>query len=153
MDEISKDLSCLTERQRTAYLLRKQGMTYQAIGQKMGGIGVGGVRSHVVLAERRLREYAARQELKEQNRQPASIELTRGELKIILIALDAYERDIMRRTKFKDLSELRDKLPDAAKTIVDIHRKAKESLYGTDNEKTRLFMGVFDEPAQSNNGE
>ena len=55
MDEIIKEVSCLTERQREVYELREQGLTYKAIADQLG-INVSGARQHYINAERRFRD-------------------------------------------------------------------------------------------------
>ena len=143
MDEIIKELSCLTEKQREAYLLREEGLTYQAIGDKMG-ISMNAARTHVLHAERRFREYTLYHKIEERNLEPAQINLTRGELKVILEALVSHEREIMRTTKFNVQTDWRGRLPYEARVVVDIYRKASIAIYGEDHGSTRLFVGAFD---------
>lgn len=143
MDELIKELSCLTEKQREAYLLREEGLTYQAIGDKMG-ISMNAARNHVLHAERRFREYTLYHKIEERNLEPAQINLTRGELKVILEALVSHEREIMRTTKFNVQTDWRGRLPYEARVVVDIYRKASIAIYGEDHGSTRLFVGAFD---------
>lgn len=143
MDELIKELSCLTEKQREAYLLREDGLTYQAIGDKMG-ISMNAARNHVLHAERRFREYTLYHKIEERNLEPAQIELTRGEVKVILEALVSHEREIMRTTKFNVQTDWRGHLPYEAKIVVDIYRKACISIYGEDHGSSRMFVGAFD---------
>ena len=143
MDELIKELSCLTEKQREAYLLREEGLTYQAIGDKMG-ISMNAARNHVLHAERRFREYTLYHKIEERNLEPAQINLTRGELKVILEALVSHEREIMRTTKFNVQTDWRGHLPYEARVVVDIYRKASIAIYGEDHGSTRLFVGAFD---------
>ena len=91
MDEIIKELSCLTEQQREAYLLREEGLTYQAIGDKMG-ISTNAARTHVLHAERRFREYTLYHKIEEKNQELADIDLTRGELKVITLKISSALR-------------------------------------------------------------
>lgn len=51
------DLKILTAKQRQAYLLRQQGLSFRAIGENMGIVG-STARMHFNVAERRLREKA-----------------------------------------------------------------------------------------------
>ena len=51
-----RDLSILTERQRMAYLFRRQKMTYKKIGEAMG-ISTNAASDLIHHAERRFREY------------------------------------------------------------------------------------------------
>lgn len=143
MEEIIKELSCLTEKQREAYLLREEGLTYQAIGDKMG-ISVNAARNHVHHAERRFREYTLYHKIEERNLEPAQIELTRGEVKVILEALVSLEREIMRTTKFNVQTDWRGRLPYEAKVVVDIYRKASIAIFGEDQGSARMFVGAFD---------
>ncbi|MDO4269424.1 MAG: sigma factor-like helix-turn-helix DNA-binding protein [Eubacteriales bacterium] len=54
---MEKDLSTLTERQKTAYLLREQGLTLKQIGEKMG-VSKNAAWEHVHAAGKRLRALA-----------------------------------------------------------------------------------------------
>ena len=127
MDEIIRELSCLTEKQREAYLLREKGLTYQAIGDTMG-ISCNAARNHVMHAERRFREYTLYHKIEERNLEKADIELTRGEVKVILEALNRLEREIMSDVKFNVNTDWRGRLPYEARIVVDIYRKANISL-------------------------
>lgn len=93
--EIIKDYSCLTDKQRTAYALREEGLTFQAIADKMG-ITASAARNHVRNAERRFREHTAYHRIEQRNLEPLPFDLTRGEGKIILSALQLLERDMMK---------------------------------------------------------
>ena len=142
MDEIIKELSCLTEKQREAYLLREEGLTYQAIGDKMG-ISTNAARTHVLHAERRFREYTLYHKIEEKNQELADIDLTRGELKVIMEALVCLERDIMKTVKFNVQTDWRGRLPYEAKVVVDAYRKASIAVYGEDHGSARMFVGAF----------
>ena len=73
----------LSDRQRLAYTLREQGLTYQKIGEQMG-ISAGSASQAVHLAQHRLREYETFCRWKEQNAQSIEFPLTRGELTLFL---------------------------------------------------------------------
>ena len=147
MDEIIKELSCLTEKQREAYLLREEGLTYQAIGDKMG-ISTNAARTHVLHAECRFREYTLYHKIEEKNQELADIDLTRGELKVIMEALVCLERDIMKTVKFNVQTDWRGRLPYEAKVVVDTYRKASIAVYGEDHGSARMFVGAFDTEAK-----
>ena len=147
MDELIKELSCLTEKQREAYLLREEGLTYQAIGDKMG-LTANAARNHVFHAERRFREYTLYHKIEEKNQELASIDLTRGEVKVIMEALVSLERDIMKSVKFNVQTDWRGRLPYEARIVVDIYRKASIAIYGEDHGSSRMFVGAFDSEAK-----
>lgn len=148
MDEVIKELSCLTDKQREAYLLREEGLTYQAIGDKMG-ISIHAARTHVHNAERRFREYTYFHKVEERNLEPVNIKLTRGEIKVIMEALVCLEREIMHTAKFNIKTDWKGRLPYEAKIVVDAYRKSSMAIYGEDHGSTRMFVGTFD----SNNSE
>ena len=144
MDEIIKEVSCLTKRQREVFELREQGLTYKAIADQLG-INVSGARQHYINAERRFREYTRYHKIAEQNLEIAPIELTRGEVKVIAEALRVLERDMMKTAVFNVNSAWQDRLPYEAKIVVDIYKKAHTVIYGEPPSKTLLFAGAFDE--------
>lgn len=151
--EIIKDLSCLTEKQRTAYELREQGLTFKAIGEEMG-ITQTAARNHVHNAERRFREYTAYHRIEQRNLEPLPFDLTRGEGKIILSALQLLERDMMKSAVFNVKSDWRGRLPYEAMIASDLYRKLNVALYGEDHKFHDLFVGAFsDEDAADSDPE
>lgn len=140
--EIIKDLSCLTEKQRTAYELREQGLTFKAIGEEMG-ITQTAARNHVHNAERRFREYTAYHRIEQRNLEPLPIDLTRGEVKIILSALQLLERDMMKNAVYNVKSDWRGRLPYEALVASGLYRKVNVALYGEDHKFYDMFVGAF----------
>lgn len=140
--EIIKDLSCLTEKQRTAYELREQGLTFKAIGEEMG-ITQTAARNHVHNADRRFREYTAYHRIEQRNLEPLPIDLTRGEVKIILSALQLLERDMMKNAVYNVKSDWRGRLPYEALVASGLYRKVNVALYGEDHKFYDMFVGAF----------
>ena len=79
----NKSYPMLSDRQRQAYELREQRLTYQKIGEQMG-ISAGSASQAVHLAQHRLREYEAFCRWKEENSVSVNFPLTRGELTLLL---------------------------------------------------------------------
>lgn len=144
--EIIKDPSCLTEKQRIAYALREEGLTFQAIADKMG-ISVSAARNHVRHAERRFREYTVYHRIEQRNLEPLPIDLTRGEVKIILSALQLLERDMMKNAVFNVKSDWRGRLPYEAVIASGLYRKVNVALYGEDHKFYDMFVGAFSDEA------
>jgi len=144
--EIIKDYSCLTDKQRTAYALREEGLTFQAIADKMG-ITASAARNHVRNAERRFREHTAYHRIEQRNLEPLPLDLTRGEGKIILSALQLLERDMMKSAVFNVKSDWRGRLPYEAMIASDLYRKLNVALYGEDHKFYDLFVGAFSDDA------
>lgn len=94
---MEKDLSILTEKQRIAYLLREQGLTYKSIGKKMG-ISASAAQQNVKGAEQRFYEYEKYHAQQERDKQPIDFPLTRGELNEILAAVRMLEWDLIRQS-------------------------------------------------------
>ena len=143
MDEIIRDVSCLTNRQREAYKLRAQGLTYQAIGEQLG-ITMNAARQLCIHAERRFCEYTRYQKIAERNLESVTMDFTRGELKIIMEALTHMERAMSSHAIFKVNSMWEERLPYEARIIVDVYRKAAKVIYGEEPKVTHLFAGAFD---------
>ena len=83
---MDKDLSFLTEKQRTAYILRHQGKIFKEIGEYLN-TSTDSARKYYARAERRIREYEQYNDIKEKNNMPLEINITYGELKLIIRAL------------------------------------------------------------------
>lgn len=84
--DLEQKLSVLSKKQRTAYILREQGLTYREAAKIMG-ISSNAVRQHIYNAGRRLREYEQFHAVKTNNELPVEFPMTRGELKIIVMGL------------------------------------------------------------------
>ena len=148
--ELIKDPSCLTEKQRIAYELREQGLTYQAIADKMG-VTITSARNHVRNAERRFREYTIYHRIEQRNLEPLPLDLTRGEVKMIIDALQLLERDMMKKAVFNVTTDWRGRLPYDATILTELYRKAVIAVYGEDYPFTDLITGerVNDKPSEA----
>ena len=91
-------LTFLTERQKTAYLLHAENMTYNCIGEEMG-ITASTAREHVRAAERRIREYVRYQKRLERDKQRIELILTRGNLWEIREGLQLLKCELSRQTR------------------------------------------------------
>lgn len=127
--EKKKRLSVLSDRQREVWELYEQGKNRSQIA-KLLGISYSVVADHIRHVERRFREYDHYCAVEERNKEPASLSLTRGEVKIIIEALALYEReleqDIMRRTGDDWIG----KLPYESQIVADLYDKAQTVIYG-----------------------
>ena len=85
-------MSILTERQREAYLLRIEGMTYARIGRELN-ISTSAATQLVHHAERRFREYDRYMDARERNTIPVDFPITRGELLLALSGLYLLESE------------------------------------------------------------
>ena len=103
---MESDILQLTEKEKTALSLRQQGLSYSAIGEKMG-ISVNSASHCCKRAARKVREYAYYKKKEAENQNPVAITVTRGQLKIIVSALRMFvimqELDMRRdvRTDFR----------------------------------------------------
>ena len=127
--EKKKRLSVLSDRQREVWELYEQGKNRSQIA-KLLGISYSVVADHIRHVERRFREYDHYCAVEERNKEPVSLSLTRGEVKIIIEALALYEReleqDIMRRTGDDWIG----KLPYESQIVADLYDKAQTVIYG-----------------------
>lgn len=124
-----KNLSVLSERQREVWLLHEQGLKRKEIAQKLG-ITYNAVREHIIHAERRFREYERYCLVEERNQQSVFLPLTRGEVKIILAALQLYEKELERGIMYRSGSDWIGRLPFEAKIVADLFDKAQKVIYG-----------------------
>ena len=129
-------LSILTERQRTARLLREQGLSYRKIAAQMD-ITAPAVRQLLVSAERRFQEFEEYH--REQARNDLSIDfpLTRGELGEIVSGLLLLEQERIRQVG--GMSVKRDflsRLPYRSRIVSALLRRARERLDQFDNSVT-----------------
>lgn len=83
---MDKNLSFLSEKQKTAYLLRKQGKKFKEISAEMN-VSYATAREHYLLAEKRISEYKHFDEVQKKNNIPLSIDINLIELKYIMRAL------------------------------------------------------------------
>lgn len=125
------DISVLTERQRMAYTLRQQGLTYAKVGEAMG-ISSSGAERNIKAAERRLRECAAYHAWQKRNDEPAELPLTRGELRLVLRGLQMVEKEIGKSVNaWNCRTGWKGRLPYEARILAGVLRRAHTTLYGT----------------------
>lgn len=124
-----KNMSVLSKRQREVWMLLEQGLKRKEIAQRLG-ITYGAVRAHIIHAERRFREYEQYCLEAEKNKESVFLPLTRGEVKVILAALTAYEKELERGVSYRVDSDLVGQLPFEAKIVADLFDKAQEVIYG-----------------------
>ena len=98
---MEKDLSFLTEKQKTVYLLKQEGKTYKAIAKELN-ISYNGAREHFLLAERRIRSHEKYlNSIKAESKKYIDINLNIVELKFIIGGLSdlssKIENSIMHR--------------------------------------------------------
>lgn len=124
-------LQILTNKQREAYLLHKEGLSYSEIGRRLGKTA-NAVRQHCVAAERRIKEYEAYQRTETRNNEVVSFPLTRGELKILHEGLQKLEEDALKHTHFGSKgSDWRDKLSYSDLMVQKLRERIEEELYGS----------------------
>lgn len=124
---LALDLSILTEKQRTAYLIRKQGLTYKQIAEKMGGTA-NTAAQHVRNAERKLRESQRYQRIRQQNRMPMTFPLSREDLLLIEAGLDLLE-DMRKGIVSCADSGWESRLPYQPQLAEALHKRVKAALY------------------------
>ena len=124
------DVSVLTERQRMAYTLRRQGLTYAKVGEAMG-ISTNAATAHVKAAERRFREYQLYHDKQKSNDRPVELPLTYGELELVMEGLGLLQKDMLNRIGGRNVrSDWKGRLPYEAQILSDVYRKAQAALYG-----------------------
>ena len=127
MDE--KKLDALTPKQRTAVQLKEKGLTIKQVAAAMG-VTYNAAREHLRHAERRFREYEEYMAVEKRNLEPADLQLTRGEVKLIMEALRSleceYEKSVVKNVK----SDWRGKLPYESNVIADLYDRMQEVIYG-----------------------
>lgn len=128
---MNKDLSFLTDKQRRAYILRQKGKKYREIAAAMN-ITEGTARQHFISAERRVREYEQYNDAKNKNKTPLHLDITLGELKLVIIALNKLKFSTERSINHNIKSDWQGKLPyeytileDLLKQLQTIYTKAQ----------------------------
>lgn len=127
--EDARDLSILTDRQRTAYLFRRQKMTYKKIGEEMG-ITTNAASELVRHAERRFREYDRYNDAKLRNNVLVDFPMTRGELIFVLSALRLLETDLQKGVLVQPKSDWVGRLPYAYNLVKALDERLQITLYG-----------------------
>lgn len=127
--EKKKRLSVLSDRQREVWELYEQGKNRSQIA-KLLGISYSVVADHIRHVERRFREYDHYCAVEERNKEPASLSLTRGEVKIIIEALALYERELEQDITRRTGDDWIGKLPYESQIVADLYDKAQTVIYG-----------------------
>ena len=127
--EKKKRLSVLSDRQREVWELYEQGKNRSQIA-KLLGISYSVVADHIRHVERRFREYDHYCAVEERNKEPASLPLTRGEVKIIIEALALYERELEQDITRRTGDDWVGKLPYESQIVADLYDKAQTVIYG-----------------------
>lgn len=127
--EKKKRLSVLSDRQREVWELYEQGKNRSQIA-KLLGISYSVVADHIRHVERRFREYDHYCAVEERNKEPVSLSLTRGEVKIIIEALALYERELEQDITRRTGDDWIGKLPYESQIIADLYDKAQTVIYG-----------------------
>lgn len=108
---MDKDLSFLTEKQKTAYILRHQGKKFREISTEMN-ISISSARQHVSKAEKMIKEHECHiNYINEKNKISLNINVSFEELKLIIQGL--YELSFnMKKNIDNDISSYwKEKLP------------------------------------------
>lgn len=108
---MEKDLSFLTEKQRTVYLLKQEGKTYKAIAKELN-ISYNGVRNHYLLAERRIRahnEYI--NAIQSRSKKYIDVNMNIVELRLIIHALMDRNMSMLDKIHYSVKSSWFEKLP------------------------------------------
>lgn len=126
MDSI---LRILTQRQRRAWLLREQGLTYAQIGQEMG-ISQASARSLVRSAENRLRECEQYHCAEERNDDAFLIGVTAGECKLLIECIKQYEQKLYRGARGQSNPDWREGVPYTAQLLPELLNKLQMLAIG-----------------------
>lgn len=131
---MERDLSILSEKQKIAYLLRKQGYTYKQIAEKMG-VCPNTANEYVKRAEARFLQYEQYHDERRKNDQPISFPLTRGELGEMISGLFLLEHDLVRRHGGWNIrTDWRGCLPYEIQIVKALLNRAQRTLYGKEAE-------------------
>lgn len=130
-----RDMSILTDRQRTAYLLRLQKMTYKKIGERMG-ITPNAVSELIHHAERRFREYDRYNDARQRNNVIVDFPMTRGELLFTLSALRLLEAELEKGIQYRPSSDWAGRLPYEHSVVRSLEERLQLTLYGRNIHKS-----------------
>lgn len=119
----------LTERQRQAWTMRQQGLTYRKIAEAMD-ITSSAASQLVHNAERRFREYEKDQRIEARNQEIIQIELTRGEVELLLHLLEACSSKGSYLVREESASDWRKRLGYESFLIPGLCEKLQTKLYG-----------------------
>lgn len=127
--EVEKDLSILTERQRTAYSLWVQRRNYSQVGREME-ITPEAVRQLIKGAERRFREYKEYNDAQLENNVAVDFALTRGDLKLALQGLRLLEAELEKGLPKGLSNDWKGRLPYKYQRITALSKRIQLALYG-----------------------
>lgn len=127
--ENEKRLSALTKRQREAYLLRMNNMSYAKIG-KVLGISTSAAGQLIHCAERRFREYDRFMDARQRNTVPVEFPVTRGELLLILSGLDLLEADMSKESFKRTSYDWTGRLSYKYELIKALNKRIQMAVYG-----------------------
>lgn len=123
------DLSLLTEKQRAAYSLRMQGLSYKQIAEKLG-ITASGVTQNIQHAERRLREYERYQRMCRKDQKPVAFPLTRADLLLIENGLGLLEQELRKSTARRADTDWKGRLLYQSQLIEALRKRMRAVLFG-----------------------
>ena len=119
----------LTEKQQAVWDLKQQGMPKTKIAETLG-ISLNMVTTHLKNTERRFREYERYLANEEKNNQVVDIDLTLGELELIVHAINEYQHILMKKAHFNVNTDWRGRLPYDADKTQKISAKIQNKIYG-----------------------
>lgn len=126
---MDKDLSILTDNQRKAWLLRTQGMSYKRIADDMG-ISAYMARMQVQNAQRRFYQYQNFCREKVQNEEIITIELSKGELRVIVDGLRSVQDALVKKAHMNVKTDWRGRLPYQCQIISTALKKTQIAAFG-----------------------
>ena len=115
------------------------------------GLSVNMVTTHLANAERRFREYERYLAQEEKNNQIIDIDLTRGELEMIVYAICEYQQALIRQAHYNVKTDWRGRLPFGASLSQTLSEKIHMKIYGR-----VVFRSILGEDSDNNkpsNGE
>ena len=99
----------LTDKQTTAYTLRRKGLSYKAIGQAMDNITPSVARELVLNAQRGIRSYERHLKALERNQDMLNFTLSREEIKMVVCGLRILRaHETLRKSFWYDDLQLED---------------------------------------------
>lgn len=128
-EEPKVDLKILTDKQRQAYRLRQEGLSFKAIGEAMGIQG-STASKHVREAERRFREKAEYDAWATWNREPILISTTQGQVQALLDCLYWLASKMGIQAAQGDWKDWRGKLPYEMRFLKEFVEQIQLDLYG-----------------------
>lgn len=122
------EMSILTDRQREAWALKEQGYNYGQIALEMG-ITYNGARNHIKNAERRFEQYEQYLKYIEWDKKTVDIQLTKGDLKIILKGMLLLEKQYQKEAAMNIRNDWRGRLPFEYSLFAKLHEKLRYLIH------------------------